>query len=36
MVRRRLQQVLLKRIGSCPLCRRTVDWLSQPLGPSLM
>lgn len=33
-VRRHLQQVLLQRIGWCPLCARTVDDRSLPRAPS--
>jgi SRSO17 transposase len=35
-VRRRLQQVLLRWVGYCPLCRRPVTGLDPPLGPSRM
>jgi hypothetical protein len=34
MVRRALQQVLLRRVGVCPLCRRPVDERSLPQGTS--
>jgi len=36
LVRRQLQQVLLRWIGYCPLCRRPVTGLDPPLGPSRM
>jgi hypothetical protein len=35
-VRRQLQQVLLRRLGTCPLCRRSVDAANPPRGPSRM
>ena len=35
-VRRQLQQVLLRRVGFCPLCRRVVDESCLPRGPSKM
>jgi hypothetical protein len=34
MVRRHLQQILLLRIGSCPLCNRPVDRRSAPQAES--
>ena len=33
-VRRQLQQVLLRRVGACPLCRRLFDPSAPPRGPS--
>jgi len=36
MVRRHLQLVLLRRIGWCPLCRKSVDAATRPRGPSRM
>jgi len=30
----RLQQVLLRRFGTCPLCRRPISDSDPPLGPS--
>jgi hypothetical protein len=35
-VRRHLQQILLQRIGWCPLCARPVDGRSPPRAPSRM
>jgi len=36
MVRRQLQLVLLRRIGSCPLCRQRINATTVPRGPSRM
>ena len=36
MVRSAMQQVLLRRIGTCPLCRRSVDAHAPPQGASCM
>jgi hypothetical protein len=33
-VRRRLQHLLLRRIGHCPLCLRHIGAREPPLGPS--
>ena len=33
-LRRHLQQVLLQRIGWCPLCARPIDARSRPRAPS--